>query len=120
MPDSYMLCYIRLRIGPWLALQLASVLQMNFLPFYSKGCELAKASTHACTHFWIHRPLRDEISKKLASAYEGGVAAQPSTGSFGELNSMQKPDFTKTPSCIIEPYLNAQKTELMNFINTNN
>ena len=53
-------------------------------------------------------------------AYEEGVAAPPTRGSFGEFNSMQKPDVTNTLLCIIVPYLNAQKTQLRNLTNTNN
>ena len=113
-PDSYVLHYVRLLIGPWLPF-ITGFSPMHGFP----GILLWQKPPPTHTLFWIHRPLRDKISEEHAKAYEVGVVAPPSTGSFGELNSMQKPDVTNTLSCIIVPYLNAWKTHLRNLININ-
>ena len=60
----YVLHCIRLLIGLWLLFTTGVSPTYGFQLFYSKVSELVNASTHAHTHFWTHRPLWDEISKK--------------------------------------------------------
>ena len=117
MPDSYMLCYIRLLIGLWLPFT------SGFSPmhrFPAKKVVNWQKSPPTHTLFQTHRPLRNGISEKHTQAYEGDVVAPPSTERFGELNSIQKLDVTNTLSCSIVPYFNARKMQLRNLININN
>ena len=98
-PDSYVLCYIRLLISPWLY-------------WHQSYRWISCHSTPNVVNWQKPPPTHTLMDPQPITRWgpQNGCSCTTSTGSFGKLNGMQKSDVTNILSCIIVPYLNARKT----------